>query len=304
MSKYYLCCDLIKNGKKETCYLVYEELEALLKYTSYCLDQNMLINTLTNNDINVGKLIKDNAFDKNNIFYFKKSKEDNETFKVLYKNNDDLLYADYKSIYNLLDKRNMIPYNRNLEHYEKVNEIYKLIEEFITNKNIRKKIIDNFNEKYDSDKFLDYIEFEDYDLAKKIAFVKENIFLTLEYICKDTYKKLVFLSKLKRILHSRLINDKMYEVNKGILKAKLRKKRKDYLYIEENIRNNVARFFNKKISTPTDINVISSDKINEEDLLYRYEMLINSGDIPQDEKEDLMLYIDEQKKVNEKNNKL
>ena len=99
MSKVYLCVDLRLEGKIKTCYLLHEDFEALLKFTSFCDNERMLISTLPAEEINIPEYISKNI--DGNRFYFKKHKN-SEPFNILYKNDDDVLYADYKEIISII----------------------------------------------------------------------------------------------------------------------------------------------------------------------------------------------------------
>lgn len=301
MPKFYLCIDIINNNtrKIETYYLVNEELESLLKYTSYCNDYNMLLNTLPDR---IKAFIKLNSYGLNDdSFYYKKTKS-SDKIKVIYKNDEDLVYTDSKSLIYLMFKDAIFitkseVYNNNFN--PKIKEIYELMASLITKKELINIIDYNFKLKFDSDKNLEYRYLDKCKLWQKIALVKTNSDLVIRYICKDSYKKLLFTLKLKEILNERLINNKRLEQNKRTLKNKLQRKKSDYSFINKQMEENYEKRFcnnetiNYEILKEFEYDPYEDTNYEREDMLYMYEKMLEEN--PNDD--DIRLYIDAQKEI-------
>ena len=251
MAKYYLCADL-KNEKEEyeTCYLAHEELEALLKYTSYCTDANMLINAFPHENSLVSSYIKHSIKKPVDIdsFYIKKTKND-KPFRCIYEHNSDLLYADSKDAFKVLFKLNLT--SNKLSNLNAAN-IFELLACFITDKSLEKRINDNFWEKYDFDRNPNYKEYKNCKLWQKIALSDKNIKMVLDNIYKSTYKKVYFNSALKRLYKNDLISKEKVIDRQSILKRKLKRENRDYDSINNQITNSIYDFY--KIKKPTKIN--------------------------------------------------
>lgn len=310
MSKFYLCVDLInpKTKKIETCYLLHEELEALLKFTSYCNDSYMLLNTFPK-EHNIKDLIANNLPKRldNNTFYFKKTKDSNP-FNVIYKQNDDLLYTEYKDVLNIMLKNGLTFTYRDKENDTFLNndnivQLYESLLCLITDKKILQRINDNFWEKYDFDKNPSYRVFEKVKLSEKVAYCYKNLEMVLKYIFEDPYKKLYFLSNLKRLINKRLVSDNKYEKYKDLLNSKLNRRNLNYEYLADKLKQNMIIYFDIK-EKKENINPKKKNKTVEiipieDDFLTRYENMLGEVDDP----DDLMLYIDAQKSLEEKNRK-
>ena len=311
MSKFYLCIDIINPNthENETYYLVNEELEALLKYTTYCTSYNMLLSTLPNsNYARVEDFIRINAKKLNSdSFYYKKTKN-SVPIKALYKEDEDILYTDAKSIMYLMLKNNIFItineiYNNNFD--PKIEEIYKMMASLITKKELLSKIDYNFKLRFDSDKNLEYVYLQNCKLWQKIASLKDNSDLVIKYICNDPYKKLLFASKLKEILSQRLISNERLEKNKIILRNKLKRKKMYYSDINRVIEKDFLTKYKKKASgTSTYSNYEDYDFFEDlsfelEDMLYGYEQKL----IENPDDDDLRLYIDSQKEKLNNNGK-
>lgn len=301
MPKFYLCIDIINNNTRKigTYYLVNEELESLLKYTSYCNDYNMLLNTLPDR---IKAFIKLNSYGLNDdSFYYKKTKS-SDKIKVIYKNDEDLVYTDSKSLIYLMFKDAIFitkseVYNNNFN--PKIKEIYELMASLITKKELINIIDYNFKLKFDSDKNLEYRYLDKCKLWQKIALVKTNSDLVIRYICKDSYKKLLFTLKLKEILKERLINNKRLEQNKRTLKNKLQRKKSDYSFINKQMEENYEKRFcnnetiNYEILKEFEYDPYEDTNYEKEDMLYMYEKMLEEN--PNDD--DIRLYIDAQKEI-------
>ena len=310
MSKFYLCVDLInpKTKKIETCYLLHEELEALLKFTSYCNDSYMLLNTFPK-EHNIKDLIANNLPKRldNNTFYFKKTKDSNP-FNVIYKQNDDLLYTEYKDVLNIMLKNGLTFTYRDKENDTFLNndnivQLYESLLCLITDKKILQRINDNFWEKYDFDKNPSYRVFEKVKLSEKVAYCYKNLEMVLKYIFEDPYKKLYFLSNLKRLINKRLVSDNKYEKYKDLLNSKLNRRNLNYEYLADKLKQNMIIYFDikekKEYINPKKKNKTVEIIPIEDDFLTRYENMLGEVDDP----DDLMLYIDAQKSLEEKNRK-
>lgn len=310
MSKFYLCVDLInpKTKKIETCYLLHEELEALLKFTSYCNDSYMLLNTFPK-EHNIKDLIANNLPKRldNNTFYFKKTKDSNP-FNVIYKQNDDLLYTEYKDVLNIMLKNGLTFTYRDKENDTFLNndnivQLYESLLCLITDKKILQRINDNFWEKYDFDKNPSYRVFEKVKLSEKVAYCYKNLEMVLKYIFEDPYKKLYFLSNLKRLINKRLVSDNKYEKYKDLLNNKLNRRNLNYEYLADKLKQNMIIYFDikekKEYINPKKKNKTVEIIPIEDDFLTRYENMLGEVDDP----DDLMLYIDAQKSLEEKNRK-
>ena len=301
MSKFYLCTDIINSNTKrlETYYLAAEELESLLKYTSYCTDYNMLLNTLPDK---VKEFIKINSSGLNNhSFYYKKTKK-SDKINAIYKDDEDILYSNFDSLINTMFVNAIFitPSNvRENSYNKKIEEIYKLIASLITKKELKTTIDYNFKKKFDSDKNLDYRFLDKCELWQKIALTKTNSDLAIKYICRDTYKKFIFAKRLKEILGKRLISNYKIQKNKNILRNKLRRKKSDY----EDINNRMIKTLSNNKENNEVIETITLKTNNEhydpyedsnvtlEDMLYRYEKLLEEDP----NNYDLRLYIDAMK---------
>lgn len=310
MSKFYLCVDLInpKTKKIETCYLLHEELEALLKFTSYCNDSYMLLNTFPK-EHNIKDLIANNLPKRldNNTFYFKKTKDSNP-FNVIYKQNDDLLYTEYKDVLNIMLKNGLTFTYRDKENDTFLNndnivQLYESLLCLITDKKILQRINDNFWEKYDFDKNPSYRVFKKVKLSEKVAYCYKNLEMVLKYIFEDPYKKLYFLSNLKRLINKRLVSDNKYEKYKDLLNNKLNRRNLNYEYLADKLKQNMIIYFDikekKEYINPKKKNKTVEIIPIEDDFLTRYENMLGEVDDP----DDLMLYIDAQKSLEEKNRK-
>lgn len=247
MAKYYLCVDLMNNrGEYETCYLAHEELEALLKYTSYCIDANMLINAFPHENSLVSSYIKHGIKKPIDIdsFYIKKTKTDN-SFRCIYESNNDLLYADSKDAYNVLFKLGLT--SNKLNNLGDIHTyLYEILSCLVSDKRIEKRINDNYWEKYDYDTNLNYKDYKNCKLWQKIALSDKNIKLVLDNIYNNTYKKLYFNSILKRYYNKKLISNEKIEKRKELLKRKLKIQRKDYDSINEQITKSIYEFYKNK----------------------------------------------------------
>lgn len=243
MSKVYLCVDLRFEGKIKTCYLLHEDFEALLKFTSFCDNERMLISTLPVDEINVPEYISKNI--DGNRFYFKKHKN-SEPFNILYKNDDDVLYADYKEIISIIKKENLyVGDNQEITTYEE-KEFYEKIASLINDKTITAAINANFYSKYNSDRNIEYLEYQDYPLYKKIAMVSENINVALKYICSNIVLKYEFLLEFKYQVGKRLVSDEKYSFNKGLLYKSLKRKKLDFNHLSKEISKNIMSFYGIK----------------------------------------------------------
>lgn len=315
MQKIYLCADLKDplTNEIKTCYLAYNNIDALLKYTSYCESEDMLIETLPHDDFDVRDTIKNNIVDNGyGKFYFKKTKN-GKPFKVIYKNNDDLLYADFEDIKTLFLKSGFyIDDNdfKNRFYDDNVKKIYKLLDELVANKKTRERIILTFFEKYDYDKYPELIDYEKAQMWEKIGLCREGLDIALRYICSEPYKKLVLSSNLKRILRKRLIHDFKLVKNKEKLGAKLAKNKTNFYYINDEIKKNLKEFYNikgkekdkEKSSAARKVHLKDTDKIpvDEEtyydDILYLYEKKISEElqekDPDYDLIDELRIYVD------------
>lgn len=299
MSKFYLCTDIINPNTKrlETYYLVNEELESLLKYTSYCTDYNMLLNTLPDK---VKEFTKINLSGLNNhSFYYKKTKS-SDKINAIYKDDEDLVYTDSKSLIYLMFKRAIFitkgeVYNNSFDR--KIEEIYKLMASLITKKELINIINYNFKLRFDSDKNLDYRYLDKCELWQKIALMKVNSDLVIKYICHNSYKKLLFTLKLKEVLNERLVGNNRLERNKKTLKNRLQRKKCDYSYINKQMEENFEkRFGSKKVSNVEllkdyEHNPYEDTDFEKEDMLYMYEKMLEEDP----DNDDIRLYIDAQK---------
>ena len=160
----------------------------------------MLLNTLPDK---VKEFIKINLSSLNkNSFYYKKTKN-GDKINAIYKIDEDLVYTDSKSLIYLMFKRAIFitkgeVYNNSFD--PKIEEIYKLMASLITKKELINIINYNFKLRFDSDKNLDYRYLDKCELWQKIALMKANSDLVIKYICRDSYKKLLFTLKLKELL--------------------------------------------------------------------------------------------------------
>ena len=303
MSKVYLCVDLKTSDGVKTCYLLHEDFEALLKFTSFCDNERMLINTLPNDEINISEYILRNIC--SNRFYFKKHKN-GEPFDILYKYNDDILYADYKEIINIMKKENLyVGDNENIKEEEK--EFYMKLANLISDKTIVVAINSNFYSKYDADRNIDYLEYQNYPLYKKIAMVSENISMVIKYICLNTELKYEFLFWLKHKINKRLVSEENYNFNKSELYRKLKRKKLDFTYLSKKISENVMKFNGVKKEEEKIISAGGKEKyypdsnelekIEEEpDYISYYEQILKSEsenpDFDPDTVIDLINYVD------------
>ena len=298
MSKFYLCTDIINPNTKrlETYYLVNEGLESLLKYTSYCTDYNMLLNTLPDK---VKEFIKINLSSLNKSFYYKKTK-DSCKINAVYKDDEDLVYTDSKSLIYLMFKRAIFitkgeVYNNSFD--PKIEEIYKLMASLITKKELINIINYNFKLRFDSDKNLDYRYLDKCELWQKIALMKVNSDLVIKYICNNSYKKLLFTLKLKEILNERLVGNNRLERNKKTLKNRLQRKKCDYSYINKQMEENFEKKFGSKKVSNVELlkdyehNPYEDTNFEKEDMLYMYEKMLEEDP----DNDDIRLYIDAQK---------
>lgn len=299
MSKFYLCVDIINPNTKrlETYYLVNEELESLLKYTSYCTCYNMLLNTLPDK---VKEFIKINLSSLNkNSFYYKKTKN-GDKINAIYKDDEDLVYTDSKSLIYLMFKRAIFitkgeVYNNSFD--PKIEEIYKLMASLITKKELINIINYNFKLKFDSDKNLDYRYLDNCELWQKIALIKVNSDLVIKYICYNSYKKLLFTLKLKEILNERLVGNNRLERNKKTLKNRLQRKKCDYFYINKQMEENFEKRFSSKKASNVELlkdyeyDPYEDTNFEKEDMLYIYEKMLEEDP----DNDDIRLYIDAQK---------
>ncbi len=299
MSKFYLCVDIINPNTKrlETYYLVNEELESLLKYTSYCTCYNMLLNTLPDK---VKEFIKINLSSLNkNSFYYKKTKN-GDKINAIYKIDEDLVYTDSKSLIYLMFKRAIFitkgeVYNNSFD--SKIEEIYKLMASLITKKELINIINYNFKLRFDSDKNLDYRYLDKCELWQKIALMKTNSDLVIKYICRDSYKKLLFTLKLKEILNERLVGNNRIERNKKILKNRLQRKKCDYSYINKQMEESFEKRFSSKKASNVELlkdyeyDPYEDTNFEKEDMLYIYEKMLEEDP----DNDDIRLYIDAQK---------
>ena len=294
MSKGYLCIDLKdEKGNIKTCYLLHDDIDKIVRFTSYCTCFDMFLNTLDkNNNTNIKQLVKYNY--KNTNIYYKKSK-DGTKINALYSIDEDVFYAGTNDIYSFLRATNFICYNGYFPNNEQVVDLYKFLASMITSDVLKRRIIENFNEEYDYDRNHEYLKYQSREFYEKIALSSKNVNEVLNYIFSDSYKKIVFLKYLKNLTGKNLISSGKLETNKSKIDYKISRNGYNPRKMINIINNNILSFL--KINKEKAKQVQKEDYVleSEDDFTDRYEAMLNDPNIDPDLIDDIYLYVDAQK---------
>ncbi len=303
MSKGYLCMDLKDSkGKVKTCYLMYDDIEKLIRFTSYCSCFEMFVNILTkDNKINIKELIRYRLGDTK--LYYKKSKDGNK-LDVVYSNDDDIFYADVKDAYEFLKRVDFIGYNGHFPSGENARKMYEFLSSIITSDNIKRRIMLNFNENYDYDKNPENIKYQKCEFYEKIALVNDNIVEVLNYIFSDPYKKVLFLKYLKSLTNKNVVSNEKLEANKNRMNYKISRSGYNPRKMINIINDSILSFLRINNKQNNEDNKTKKEEYkleNDDDYLERYQRMIEDPNVDPDLKDDLILYIDAQKEALRKN---
>ena len=298
MSKCYLCIDLKdEKGNIKTCYLLHDDVEKIARFTSYCTCLDMFLNTLAkNNSTNVKQKVNFNY--KDTRLYYKKTK-DGQKIDVIYSKDKDTFYAETSDILNLFRRMNTMCYNGHFPSDDVTIEVYKLLSSMVSSDAVKRRIIENFNEEYDSDKNTEYYNYRNFELYQKIALSNKNVYEVLNYIFSDPLKKIVFLGQLKRLVGKNLIDDGKLIENERKMDYKISRNGYNPQKMIVIINNNILSFLNKRNKLEDDEDYMVQDgKItisDDDDDIYRYRKMIEDPDVDPDIKDSLIAYIDAQK---------
>lgn len=242
--KVYLCVDLInpKTGNKETCYLCYGSLEAILKYTSHYANSEDLFNNLPSEvKKEISALIEEPL-----EFYIKRYKN-SEKMDVIYNYDSDVLYNDSKIVSNLIFdifKNDKLDYTKQLKIARKIEE---LLLEAPAKKDIIRKIEDVFDRYYDSEKNPKYLYMRNYTFPQKLIVLPYETRRAVQSILSNKIKKYELCKELKSVYKKRLSTDKEHAKEKSRIILSVRSDRLGYKGINLEIIENISKFVDKEI---------------------------------------------------------
>ena len=242
--KVYLCMDLInpKTGNKETCYLCYGSIEAILKYTCHYANANDLYN-------NLPKVVKKEIAPlierplEFNIRRYKNS----EPMEVIYNYDSDVLYNDSKIISNLVFDIFKNDTVMTVEQLKIARKIEELLLQPPAKKEIIIKIEDVFDSYYDPDKNPKYLYMRNYTFSQKLIVLPYEARRAVQSILSNKIKKYEFCKELKKVYPKRLATDKEYTKEKSRVLLCARADRLGYKGINVEITENIGKFIGKEL---------------------------------------------------------
>ena len=242
--KVYLCIDLInpKTGNKETCYLCYGSIEAILKYTSHYASANDLYN-------NLPKVVKKEIAPlierplEFNIRRYKNS----EPMEVIYNYDSDVLYNDSKIISNLVFDIFKNDTVMTVEQLKIARKIEELLLQPPAKKEIISKIEDVFDSYYDPDKNSKYLYMRNYTFPQKLLVLPYEARRAVQSITSNKIKKYELCKAIKEVYPIRLSTDMEYSKEKSRIVLSARADRLGYKGINVEIVENVGKFVGKEL---------------------------------------------------------
>lgn len=253
--KVYLCIDLInpKTGNKETCYLCYGSIEAILKYTSHYANANDLYN-------NLPKVVKKeiSALVERPLEFSIRRYKNSKPMEVIYNYNSDVLYNDSKSVSNLvfdIFKNDKIDYAGQLKI---AKTIEKLLLEPPVKKELIRKIEDVFDRYYDFEKNPKYLYMQNYTFAQKLLVLPFEARRAVQSITSNKIKKYELCKAIKEVYPIRLSTDLEYNKERSRIVLAARSDRLGYKGINVEITENIGKFVGKEL-------VLSSSEYKEYD---------------------------------------